>query len=520
MKTSLADPVHIAAIDAGSNAIRLSVARAYSALDIEPLHTERLPLRLGESVFLRHRFSEETLAKAAKAFRHFRSVMDEYEVTRYRAVATSASREAKNRGALGRRIKKKSKIVLEVISGAEESRLGREAVLAAVSPEAPPRCIVDLGGGSLEISLLRDHVLEQSVQLPVGTVRLMTTLEIPGVIRPPQTEQVRRYVRALLESRLPSRPNLAGSVAVACGGNAETLASLAPGPREQGVGTLELSLLRDRLDGILRRDVRERMKTFGVRRDRADVMGVAAIILLTLGRYLNLRTLLVPGVGVREGLLQEIARDAFTRAQRHRYDAAARQMLAGVRSFARRLAPAAYDQQHAEHVKELCLMLFDQLQPVHHAPPQARVLLEAAALLHDLGHIVSHRGHHKHGEYLVNNGDIPGLEGRERAIVACLVRYHNRKAAPERRHAVYSSLGRADQRMMRRLASLLRMAEALDHSRRARVRKMKAVFRRGAVGMQVFARRDASEDLRDAARSTQLFEKEFHVQVYFRQTAV
>jgi exopolyphosphatase/guanosine-5'-triphosphate,3'-diphosphate pyrophosphatase len=512
----LADPVHIAAIDAGSNAIRLSIARAYSAIDIEPIQTERFPLRLGESVFLRQRFSEETLSKAVHAFRHFRGLLDEQGVTKYRAVATSASREAHNRGSLVRRIKQKTGIALEVISGAEESRLGREAVLAAVSPEAQPGCIVDLGGGSLEISLLREHLLEESVQLPAGTVRLMTTLELPGVIRPVQAEQVRRYVRALLESRLPARPNLAGRIAVACGGNAEMLANVAPGPRQYGVRTLELSLLRERLASILERDVRERMKSFGVRRDRADVMGIAAITLLALGRYLNLRTLLVPGVGVREGLLQETARLAFARAERHRYDAAARQMLAGVRSFARRLAPLAFDQHHAGHVRELSLMLFDQLQPVHHLLPRTRVLLEAGAHLHDLGHIVSHRGHHKHGEYLVYNGDIPGLNGRDRAIVAALVRYHNKKAEPSRSHAVYSLLGRTEQQTVRRIASLLRIAEALDHSHRERVLKMKAVYRAGAVALQVYARGDARDDLLDAAQSSGLFEKEFHVRVFFR----
>src|SRR5438132_14040858 len=120
-------------------------------------------------------------------------------------------------------------------------------------------------------------------------------------------------------------------------------------------------------------------------------MGVAAITFLTLGRYLNLRTFALPGVGVREGLLQEIARDAFSRKEPHRYNAAARQLLVGTRSFARRLE---YDQRHAEHVRELSILLFDELQPVHHLPAESRVLLEAGALLHDVGHMVSHRGHH------------------------------------------------------------------------------------------------------------------------------
>jgi exopolyphosphatase/guanosine-5'-triphosphate,3'-diphosphate pyrophosphatase len=115
----MSEPVHIAAIDAGSNAVRLSVARAYSALDIEPLHNERYSLRLGETVFLRPRFSEEVFNKAAKAFRHLHEVMDEFGVTRYRAVATSATREARNREAFVRTVKHRSGITLEIIGAAE-----------------------------------------------------------------------------------------------------------------------------------------------------------------------------------------------------------------------------------------------------------------------------------------------------------------------------------------------------------------------------------------------------------------
>jgi exopolyphosphatase/guanosine-5'-triphosphate,3'-diphosphate pyrophosphatase len=256
------------------------------------------------------------------------------------------------------------------------------------------------------------------------------------------------------------------------------------------------------------------MKTYGVRRDRADVMGIAAVTLITLGRYLNIRTLMIPVVGVREGLLQEIARDAFSRKEPHRYNAEARQLLVGTRSFARRLE---YDQRHAEHVRELSILLFDQLQPLHHLPAQSRVLLEAGALLHDVGHMVSHRGHHKHGEYLTLNGDIPGLEGRDRAVVAALVRYHNRKSEPAGHHSAYSSLNNNDKRVARRLAAILRIAEALDHSHRQRVTNLRASFQRGAVGLQVTARGDAVEDLRDANRSVELFEKEFHVRLFFRQ---
>ena len=507
------EPVHIAAIDAGSNAVRLSISRAYSALDVEPLVNERFPLRLGEGVFVRHRFSEELLKKGVKAFVHLKEIMDEYGVTKYRAVATSASREARNSSTLVHRVKQATGIRLEIISAKAESRLGREAAIAALGPESPPNCVVDLGGGSLEINILREQSILQSAQLPIGTVRLMSTLGIPGIIRPAQGEQVRRYVRALLESRLPNRPNLADQLAVALGGNAETLSNVAPGPRREGLPTLDVSLLRERLPDILERDLRERMKAYGVRRDRADVMGIAAIIFVILGRYLNIRQFLIPTVGIREGIIQEIARDAFSRKEPHRYSAEARQLVVSTRSFARRLE---YDLRHAEHVREICLMLFDHLQPLHHLPPQARVQLEAGALLHDIGHRVSHRGHHKHGEYLALNGDIPALDGRDRNIVAAVVRYHNRKSTPDNDHPAYSALNNTDKRIVRRLAAILRIAEGLDHSHRQRIQNLKSSFQRGAVTLQLRVRGDAAEDIRDAERSSDLFEKEFHTHLYFR----
>src|SRR6202008_4202762 len=152
----MSEPVHIAAIDAGSNAVRLSIARAFSALDIEPLVNERFPLRLGEGVFVRHRFSEEILKKAVKAFRHLHEVMEEYGVTKYRAVATSASREAQNSGTLVPRIKQATGLRREATTAKEKPRPGRKAAVASLGPESPPNCVVDLGGGSLEINILRD----------------------------------------------------------------------------------------------------------------------------------------------------------------------------------------------------------------------------------------------------------------------------------------------------------------------------------------------------------------------------
>ncbi len=344
----------------------------------------------------------------------------------------------------------------------------------------------------------------------------MQTLSLDGPMRPKQVEQVRRYVRALLESRLPRRPDLSGGIAAVCGGNAEALAQIAPGPREGGFRSLDLTRLRSHLTEIVERDVRGRMKAFGVRRDRADVMGIAAVILLALGRFLNLRSMIVPGVGVRDGLLQELAHKHFARQREPRYGAAARELLTAVRWYARRLDS---DQHHSEHVRELARTLFDQLRPVHGLPAESRLLLEAAALLHDVGHIVNHRGHQKHGEYLVRNADIAGLTAEQRQIVACLVRYHNRKSEPAGHHSGYAALDPRSRREVRALAALLRIAEGFDHSHQQSVARVEASFKRGEIGLRVIARGDAPSDIRDAQRGAELFEREYRVKMFIRTQA-
>lgn len=501
----MAAPLHIAAIDAGSNALRLMVARAESPWEIHRLATERYPLRLGHRAFTERRFDEATLRNAVKAFRHFRRVMDRYGVEKYRAVATSATRESRNRRVLLERVQRRTGIRLEVIDGAEEARLVRTGVLAAVGDKLSPRVIVDLGGGSLEINFLRQGTLESTAALPVGTVRLMESMKIYGAMTPSQVEEVRDYVFSFLRALVPKRTELAAAPAVACGGNAEALAQLAPGPAEHGFDSLSLRLLRDQMWDIARRSVPSRMKAFGVRQDRAEVMGIAAVILATLGQWLGLRNLTVPGVGVREGVLRELVVTHYAASPR---DAAAREaqdLVAAARAFGRR---AEYDSRHAEQVRKLALSLYDQLGPVHRQPPDARQALELAALLHDVGYFINADAHHKHSEYLIRHGEIGALNGDLRARVGCIARYHS-KAVPEPHHKLYSMLAADHQRQVRAMAALLRVAEALDSTHRQDVNELSAEVHGKQVRLDVTMRTPVPALLAEARQKARFFEKEF-----------
>ncbi|MGB9336880.1 MAG: Ppx/GppA phosphatase family protein [Candidatus Acidiferrales bacterium] len=511
----MAAPVHIAAIDAGSNALRLVIARATSPDRYEILDSERASVRLGHNAFTRHVLSDDTIAKAARAFRHFRRVMNRHHVAMYRAVATSAGREARNRHTLIERVRRKSGIEIEVISGEEEARLVCAGVLRALAGNVTPRLIFDLGGGSLELNFLESGLVKRRVALPLGTVRLMETYKIEGVITEDAAARIKDHVLMLLRSAIPTPPNLSSAVAAACGGNAEALAPIAAGPRLRGFPTINLRLLRDQVWRIARLDVPARVRSFRVRRDRAEVMGIAAIVLATLGQYLNLRSMLVPGAGVREGILIDLMEAEYSGATPNEDEKrVADRLRAGAEWFARRFN---YDAGHAEQVRRLAVSLFDQLRPLHEMSPDERLTLEMAAILHDVGHAIGHKSHHRHGEYLVRYGDIPGLRGWRRDMVAVLVRYHNSRSEPQMDHKSYASLDGARREDARMLVALLRIAERLESEHRRMVGGVTVDVERGQAIFRVQMQNGARLDVAGLTRKATLFEREFGLRPVFRR---
>lgn len=515
MALRLRNPIQLAAIDAGSNAFRLMIARFFTTAEWEIVESVRAPVRLGHSVFTSGEFDRKTLRDATAAFREFRAIMDRHGVSAYRAVTTSAAREARNRHVLIERIRAQARVELEVISGAEEARLVRVAVHRALRHFDPPRFILDLGGGSLELNELRRGVLQESIGLPLGTVRLMEAFRAQGVIHEHTANEIRSHVLSVLQSALPVRPRGLAAYSVACGGNAETLAGLASGPRISGLPTLNPRLLRDRLWELLQLKVEERMKAFSVRRDRAEVMGVAAIVLVTVAQWLRMRQIITPRVGVREGLLFDLACSQMAPPlpadeQRKRSQV----MLAGAESFACRVR---CDLKHAEQVRALALQLFDQLWPYHQLDFEIRTVLAAAAMLHDAGVLINRKAHHRHGEYLIHNAKIPGLRGWAKNMTACLVRYHNRKSEPSTAHAVFATLTREQRKKARVLAGMLRLAERLESDHRQAISKI--TIDGGPREVLVYVEmRDASRlNLAGVERKARLLEQELNLRLSFQR---
>ncbi|MCK6530909.1 HD domain-containing protein [Myxococcota bacterium] len=497
-----------AAIDVGSNAIRLKVVGAESPDRIEERASVRVPVRLGHNVFLTHRLDPRAVDEAVRAFAVFAEHLAQHDVSAYRAVATSAMREAQDRWLLVDRVRRESGLDLEVIGGVEEARLVRLALLQAMPVAGQgTSLLLDLGGGSLELSLLESGRLAWSTSLELGTVRLMEAFLDSGAVHDDQLSLIDEYTLRLLDEALPALRGRRFTRVLGSGGNLEALAEVLPAtPGTEPTPAIDATALAAFAAALARRSVEDRVRELGVRRDRAEVIFPAAVILSHLSARLDLRRILVPGAGLRDGLLRELVARHFLAWDERDSDQVAL-------DAARRLgARYAFHASHAEQVRRLSTAVFDDLQPLHRLARRDRLLLEVGALLHDIGDYVAYDRHHKHSAYLVENSEIAGLADAERRVVACLARYH-RKSVPQAKHDTFRALDTPDQRRVRWLVPLLRLADALDREHLSRVESLEARVERDRVLLRLYSPHDCALERWTLAAKSGYFQEVYGLRV-------
>jgi exopolyphosphatase/guanosine-5'-triphosphate,3'-diphosphate pyrophosphatase len=514
LRSMLPGRVTLGAIDAGSNAIRMVVAELRPhdlATDLIRIEAERVPVRLGHGAFTRGELDEVVIDQAVAAFVRFRERFDHHGVSIYRAVGTSAIRNASNRDVLLHRLYHEAGIELEVIEGEDEARLVRKSVIHALGARATPlRAILDLGGGSLEVNLRHDTrgpggSIWRDHSLPVGTVRLLETFGLDGAIADAEAAMVRRYTATLLHTVMHTvvRGTNGNGLAAVTGGNAEALAKLV-GDGHPVMPSFELVALEKALPSILGISVEDRMERFGIKRDRAEVLGIAALVFATVARQLGIAKLVSPGVGIREAVLLELAETA-REEQAKAEGAHDKALLTAARTFANRVD---HDTTHGEHVRQLARSLFHQLRDVHGVPDDRGVLLEVAALLHDVGEVVHVRGHHKHSEYMIRWARIPGLDEPSREMIALLARTHRKDAARARQIINDSTLAKEHRAHLRKLSGILRVADALDSAHRSRVEQVVCTRMGETIVLDLIVRDGPSRDDAQLLRKSDLLGEE------------
>jgi len=501
----------VAAIDIGSNSIHLVVAESDGAGGYRVLAREREMVRLGRSALLRGTLSPRALRDGLEAVLRMTTLARLKGATRIAAVATSAVREADNGDEFLGEIRALTGLEVRKLTGAEEGALVYRAVRHAVDFGRGWSLLADLGGGSTEWCVVRNGELRSVRSLELGSLRCAALLrgDPPATAR---LEKLRRRIRERLSRlRVPIRVErliATSGTAACCGDLADHFAGrerrlAAGGLRELRVR--ELGEVVARLRALTRREIASLPP---VDEPRAGSILAGAVLLEELARHAGVDRLYLCDRALREGLVLEAL--------------GAPAAGAGTASSARRRQVAELAQKaptmaaHAAQVARLAVRLFDLTAPVHDLGPREREWLEHAALLHDVGYSIHFSRHHKHSLYLISSAGLDAFDPREIDVVAHVARYH-RGAAPKRRHESFAALEPWQQRAVRRLAALLRVANALDRTHAARVVELHAsLIKRRRVVVEVLSPFDVALELDAARHRADLFEEVFGRRLVFR----
>lgn len=449
--------VYIAAIDVGSNAMRLGIALRDEAGLPNIILRHREPVRLGHDAFTTGTLSKATQEEALTAFRQFRRILDRHHVGKLRATATSAMRDAKNGAQLARRIFKETDIDIETISGEEEARLVHFSIATRIDLTHHFALLIDIGGGSVEITVCDDGEVLASQSLRIGTVRL---LEILGsgqdfnLLLREYLDGMRRKLRTQIGKRKVD-------LCIGTGGNCLSIGELG---LQLGLSESNNQISRKKLGAMIEHlgklSVEERIRELGLRPDRADVILPAAMVLHEIMSVGKARRLSTPDASLLDGILLDMVAP-----EKNLHHPMRSNLLGWARSVKKKYQ---VDQSHAMAVARLALELFDQTQKLHGLDENDRLLLEIAARVHEIGMYVRIGRYHRHAAYLIMAAPLLGLSEEEKAILAQTVRYQ-RKSAPSDSHEGFAALSDASKKKVWRMSALLRLAIALNKDRRDRV---------------------------------------------------
>lgn len=501
-------PLRIGVVDMGSNAIRILAAEFIAPHTWTTLVSDRVPIRLGSSVFETGEIDEESVEAAVTVMERFRDVLDQFDIRHYRAVATSAVRESDNRRQLVALVRKRTGLKLEVISGAEEARLVYWAAKSRLSLGDEPWILADLGGGSLEIALVDGNGIRTIESLGIGSVRLLAEFEGEGKASGPERVRILldEYVAGLRFGDLEDDIEVKGYIAT--GGNMDELARLAGAdPDENGVSVVPLEALEEIIEKLAGLTVEERIEQFELAENRADVILPAAMVYARLAKRFGQSRIHVPHAGVKEGVMIDLVEDLTARAgytQRH-----ARDVLSGAVALGRRFR---FEESHGIHVARLAKRLFEELADVHDLDADDHEILVAAAVLHDVGQRIGYARHHKHSYYLISQSELPGFDAEEIGMVANVARYH-RRADPSPKHEPFSALESPDRDRVTRMAAILRLADALDREHLQNVTDVSAETCDGRVELSLEGEGDLELERWALDRKKRLFEEMFGLKV-------
>lgn len=498
----------LAAIDIGSNSIRLIVAEALRDGNYRVIDEEKETTRLAGKLSSTGRLEPEAVERAITALARMKRIAEGSQVNELRVIATCAVREAEDGEEFRRRVQSEVGLDIEVISAEQEAHLAFFSVQRGFKLDGIDAAIADIGGGSTEIILSSGNIIEAVCETPLGAVRLTEMFAEPegqiGEHYPRMVAWVDRELRRRTKHAI-LRPHLL----IGSGGTFTSLADMIAASKGQTLSNVrgyeitraEVSHLADRLRKL---PLRARKNFPGLSPDRADIIPAGAIIIDRLMQHFEINRVRIHDRGVRDGLLLTMIDRTLGRPSENPHD-----QEAAIERFA---VSCRTDIEHGRQVAKLAGMMLSQLIGRFDLTTKDRPILEAAARLQDVGYLINYDQHHKHSYHLILNSRLAGFAPHDLQIIANVARYH-RGALPKKKHGPFRRLSKEDRRRVSKLAGILRVAGGLDRSNSRNVQAVQMGGQDSALVLRVFANDNPDVDIWAAQRRTELFEKAFKTQL-------
>jgi exopolyphosphatase/guanosine-5'-triphosphate,3'-diphosphate pyrophosphatase len=455
--------MRIAAIDIGTNSIHMIVVKVRPDLSFEVIDREKDMVRLGAGGLDGRSLTPTAVSAAMQTLAKFRRLAETYKVDEIIAAATSATREAENGGDFIAEVDRQTGIRIRVISGTEEARLIHLAAGYGVDVGGNTAVVVDIGGGSVEVTLGTATQLTQGKSFKVGVIRLTERFVKSDPLSSRDERRLVKHLSRELGTYLDQLAMRGFDRVIGTSGTILSLGALAltdagervEDLRNRRVPAKALHKLRKRLTEY---NIEERLAMEGLDPRRADLCVAGSVLLDTIVRRLGADEFTLCDLALREGLVLDYVHRNSARIRKvERYPDVRR------RSIVELGERCGYWSEHAQQVARLALAIFDQTRSVHGLSDRERDWLEYAALLHDIGVHISYERHHRHSYYLIKNGDLRGFDPQEIEAIALIARYH-RQGTPKKSHEGYADLPGSMRRAVKALSAMVRLAEGLDRS--------------------------------------------------------
>jgi exopolyphosphatase/guanosine-5'-triphosphate,3'-diphosphate pyrophosphatase len=519
--------LRLAAIDIGSNSIKLAVVEATSSDSFAVLAREKEVVRLGHDTLREGRLSPDAIRRAADCIGRFRSIADARGAgDQIITIATASVREADNAAEFIEEVHKRAGVRVEVLSGLEEARLIGLAAAQGCGMGSTSLLNIDIGGGSTEFSLVVDKIPAELFSVKLGAVGLTERLISTDPVKPKELRALREEIRAALER--PSRELRSKRWQQATGTSGTILAigealrfrrlrvmpSDSQGAQPAGVEiTLnELERFNERMAGM---DAGGRRGEPGISAQRAEIIVAGGQILEGAMRALNINVLRTCEYALREGAIIDRLREMEAESRPPVPDTVDPR-LRGVHAVGSRFG---YEEAHAHAVAAFAEKIFDSIAGHFKLSRHHRTLLSAAALLHDVGYHIASESHHKHSLYLIKHSELTGFSEAEREVIANIVRYH-RGALPKARHSDYAALGEQDRETVWRLGAILRVADAFDRSHDSGVDDLRCEREGKNFHIQLRSAHDCHKEIWAAEQKRDMFEQAFDCKLTFSRRAL